>query len=298
MAFRGPGLTALSRHTTSTQAYSQLSSQLSTQQLHDLRSQLDIFATSLQTFAREHRKDILKDADFRGEFQRMCASIGIDPLAGRGEKVGGLKGMWNDWLGLGDYYYELGVQIVDVCVSTRDVNGGVMDMEELIRRVMRLRRGRVRPGQDEDSVAVSTMAVSEDDVVRAIKTLEPLGCGYEVVALATPGTAASSSKQSTPKLVKCLPGALSLDSTLLLSMLAIPSACSRDALSGYVYLTEEQLLPERTTEPRKPRWARQRARNALRRMCEEDGTLWVDHHDGEIRYYSLAVGQHQSLDSR
>ena len=29
------------------------------------------------------------------------------------------KGFWSELLGLGDFYYELGVQIVDVCMATR-----------------------------------------------------------------------------------------------------------------------------------------------------------------------------------
>ena len=37
----------------------------------------------------------------------MCASIGVDPLASG-------KGFWSEMLGVGDFYYELGVQIVEV----------------------------------------------------------------------------------------------------------------------------------------------------------------------------------------
>lgn len=277
-SLRGPGLTALSRHNISSQAYSNLSTQLSSQQLADLRSQLDTFASSLRSFASNHRKDILKDADFRGEFQRMCASIGVDPLgASAGQKVGGLKGMWNDLLGLGDYYYELGVQIVDVCISTRDLNGGIMDMDELIKRIQRLRHGSQR-------AEAEPADISHDDIVRAIKTLEPLGCGYEVVNLST------ASLTGRAKLVRSLPGALSLDSTLVLSILA-SSTCLRDPDSGYAYLTEDELaLPREKLEPIKARWTKQRARNVLQRMNEDEGTLWMDYHQGEIRYYTLAVG--------
>ncbi|CAO1623542.1 unnamed protein product [Parajaminaea phylloscopi] len=277
-SLRGPGLTALSRQTASSQAYSNLSTQLSSQQLTDLRSQLDTFASSLRTFASQHKKDILKDAEFRGEFQRMCASIGVDPLCSdAGQKVGGLKGMWNDLLGLGDYYYELGVQIVDVCVSTRDLNGGMMDMDELIWRVQKL-----RTGKQSSSTAVTT--ISHDDVIRAIKALKPLSCGYEVVALS------GSLSTKGAKLVRSLPGALSLDSTIVLSIFASPAA-ARDPSSGYAYVTEDLLmLAQQSPDFSKPSWTRQRARNALQRLCDEEGTLWLDYHDGEVRYYTLAVG--------
>ena len=48
-------------------------------------------------------------------------------------------GWWAELLGLGDWQYELGVQIVDICVSTRDINGGLIEMNELIRILLKLR---------------------------------------------------------------------------------------------------------------------------------------------------------------
>ncbi len=46
----------------------------------------------------------------------MCASIGVDPLASG-------KGFWSNMLEIGDFYYELAVQIVEVfkikCLVTR-----------------------------------------------------------------------------------------------------------------------------------------------------------------------------------
>ena len=44
-------------------------------------------------------------------YQDMCASIGVDPLASS-------KGFWSEMLGVGDFYYELGVQIVEVCMAS------------------------------------------------------------------------------------------------------------------------------------------------------------------------------------
>jgi len=93
----------------------------------------------------------------------MCAEIGVDPLAGprRG-------GWWTEVLGVvGDWQYELGVQIVDICVSTRERNGGMIEMSELLRLLTKLRGG--------------TEEVTEEDVVRSTKALKPLGAGYEVV---------------------------------------------------------------------------------------------------------------------
>ena len=38
-------------------------------------------------------------------------------------------------LGFGDFYYDLGVQIVEACLATRSLNGGLMEMKALERFV-------------------------------------------------------------------------------------------------------------------------------------------------------------------
>ena len=37
-------------------------------------------------------------------------------------------------LGVGDFYYELGVQAVEICIATRPQNGGIMTLSELQQR--------------------------------------------------------------------------------------------------------------------------------------------------------------------
>ena len=171
---RGPGLAALDRNLSSTSAYANLSADLTATQLAELRSQLSLFSSSLRTFSTQHRSEIRKNAEFRHAFQKMCYSIGVDPLSSA-SRSSGLSGLWSDMLGLGDWQYELGVQIIDVCVSTRSTNGGVIGMDDLIRRVTRLRTGGKATGKADK--------ITEDDVVRSIKMLAPLGCGYEVLTL-------------------------------------------------------------------------------------------------------------------
>ena len=69
----------------------------------------------------------------------MCASIGVDPLASS-------KGFWSEMLGVGDFYYELGVQIIEVCMVNAHKTGGLMELEDLTRRVTRSRmRRRLHP---------------------------------------------------------------------------------------------------------------------------------------------------------
>ena len=62
----------------------------------------------------------------------MCQKIGVDPLASK-------RGFWAQLLGVGDFYYELGVQIVEVCLRTRSSNGGLIDIDELKQKLIKLR---------------------------------------------------------------------------------------------------------------------------------------------------------------
>lgn len=237
---RGAGLAAFERHTASVQSYQTLSDSLSRETLTSLESQLTQFRAALSRFALEHRADIRKDPAFRTSFQQMCSAIGVDPLAGprRG-------GWWAEMMGMGDWQYELGVQIVDVCVGTRDRNGGMIEMSELIRLLSKLR------GVDTSSSA-GTGAITEDDVVRSIKTLEPLGAGYEVVEI------------GNRKLVRSVVKELDADQAKVLEIAG--------ATGGRVW---DQLISETTG------WTVERARAALENMLHRDGLCWIDEQDSE-----------------
>lgn len=91
----------------------------------------------------------------------MCSSIGIDPLASN-------KGFWSDLLGVGDFYYEIGVQILQIGVQTRSINGGIMSLQELLNRVQSC------PGR-------SKQRISRDDVKRAIEKIGVLGSGVKLI---------------------------------------------------------------------------------------------------------------------
>lgn len=55
------------------------------------------------------------------------------------------KGFWAEMLGVGDFYYELGVQIVEVCLATSHRNGGLIGLDELRTKVL---TSRGRKSQD------------------------------------------------------------------------------------------------------------------------------------------------------
>jgi len=80
------------------------------------------------------------------------------------------KGFWTELLGVGDFYYELAVQIVDVSLKTRQINGGLISLIELTQRLKQMRGS---TAQD----------ISTDDIERAVKKLKVLGKGFEILSV-------------------------------------------------------------------------------------------------------------------
>jgi ESCRT-II complex subunit VPS22 len=235
----GAGLAALHRQQESQKSFDALSNQLSTAQVENLHTQLDQFRAALTRFATHHRADIRGDPRFRRAFQQMCASIGVDPLAGprRG-------GWWEEALGLGDWQSELGVQIVDVCVSTRERNGGLIELADLVRTLSRLRGLEGGGG-----------AITEDDVIRSIQALKALGAGYEVLEF--------GDGLGGRKMVRSVPKELDADQMVVLAVAA--------EQRGKI---DEELLIRRNA------WTPERARGVLENMLLTDGTCWLDEQDG------------------
>ncbi|KAK9808648.1 hypothetical protein WJX72_001228 [[Myrmecia] bisecta] len=183
---RRPGIQGLQRGAQTRDHYKQLGEAVQQTKLEHMKAQMAVFKKSLEEFAIKHRNDVRQDPVFRAQFHTMCANVGVDPLASN-------KGMWAQLLGFGDFYYELGVQIVEACLATRAQNGGLMDLEALQRYVQRRRGSLAEP-------------VSEDDIIRAIDKLKKLGGGYAVFQVG---------KQ---RLVRSVPGELNTDKNTVLEL--------------------------------------------------------------------------------
>jgi len=124
---------------------------------------LRFFKTNLEEFAKKYKKEINGNPEFRKYFADMCTRIGVDPLASN-------KGFWSEMLGVGDFYYELAVQIVEVCLRTKSRNGGLIEVDEL-RGYLEKMRGR------------NSQPISNDDLERAAKKLKVLGSGFQLISV-------------------------------------------------------------------------------------------------------------------
>lgn len=182
---RRAGVGAIQRQKIQQDKFKVKGSEIQENQIEHMTLQMEKFREKLEEFAGKHKTEIKKNPEFRKQFQEMCASIGVDPLASG-------KGFWCEMLGVGDFYYELGVQIVELCVATSHRNGGVLSLEEVIRKLNHRRR----PDNQ----------VSGDDIVRAVKKLRILGSGMEVVAT------------GSSQFIYSIPGELSMDHTTVLQL--------------------------------------------------------------------------------
>jgi ESCRT-II complex subunit VPS22 len=122
---------------------------------------LSDFRTHLQEFAVKHRGRINSDPEFRRDFHQLCVTTGVDPLASS-------KGLFADVLGLGQFYFELGVGVVEICMKTRSRNGGVIPVHHVTAALNAGRKGQQH-------------AVADTDVVRAVEKLAVLGNGYRIL---------------------------------------------------------------------------------------------------------------------
>ena len=168
------------------------------------------------------------------------------------------KGFWSQVLGVGDFYYELAVQIVEVCVSTREQHGGIISADELLLRV-RKARGKSRSVQD----------ISLDDILRAIKKLRSLGDGFTVI---------QENQNQGRILIQCIPGELSMDHLAILNSLQNRSS-----------FTVQQLREQF-------QWSNDRIETAINFMIKE-GLVWVDTDGKHTEYYFPGLFIAQNLSS-
>lgn len=163
MRRRGVGIGAVRKKQEQAKQFSEVGEKIVEANLSHVSSQLELFRTNLQSFAVKYKSNIKKDPDFRRKFQAMCAKIGVDPLASK-------KGFWSELLDVGDFYYELAVQIIEVCIITRPKNGGLIGMSDLL-RLLEKKRG------------PAMQTVTDDDVKRAVKKLSVLGEGFQLIEM-------------------------------------------------------------------------------------------------------------------
>jgi len=152
---RGVGVGGIKARQKQRAAYESVGHKMEATEVEHVTKFLDQFKGTLEEFARKHKRRIRSEPAFREQFSRMCYEIGVDPLRSA-------KGFWADALGVGDFYYEVAVKVVEACAATRPENGGLITFEDLLDRL----------GDDQ---------ITKEDVTRAVAKLHALGDGFRVV---------------------------------------------------------------------------------------------------------------------
>ncbi|KAK4447056.1 EAP30/Vps36 family-domain-containing protein [Podospora aff. communis PSN243] len=243
---KGVGLAAFDRSRLTSAQYASHGSTLRSTNAQALETQLAVFRSLLQQFATTHAKDIRSNPTFRAQFARMCAAIGVDPLASSNTSSGGGSGnsVWAQLLGrsVNDFYFELAVRVVEVCGETRGENGGLIEVRKVREGLM---RGRMEGGGE----------ITEDDILRAVGTLKPLGSAYSIVRV------------GSKSYIRSVPKELNTDQSAVL-----------EAVQVLGYVSVSMLMVNL-------KWARARAQTALEDLVGE-GMLWVDKQSEEWEYWS------------
>nr|CAG4637197.1 EOG090X09XM [Ceriodaphnia reticulata]SVE73072.1 EOG090X09XM [Ceriodaphnia reticulata] len=236
-----PGIGAIQKQRVEQERFRGKATELQDNVFEQMTNQMEKFRSNLETFAAKHRNEIKKNPAFRKQFQEMCASIGVDPLASS-------KGFWSELLGVGDFYYEIAVQVIEVCLATSSRNGGLITLGELRQRLIKA-RGQAQHHQE----------ISNDDIMRAIKKLKVLGPGFSVVNL-------KGTQDSSDILIRSIPGELNADHTEVLKIAENQSFTSVKTLKSTL------------------KWDDVRCQQILNELLR-DGVAWVDERSTEKTYW-------------
>ncbi|KAI5842855.1 EAP30/Vps36 family-domain-containing protein [Tricharina praecox] len=242
---KGVGLGALSRNSKHSQLYASHGERLQRSHADKLSTQLSVFQAALIEFSRTHAKDIRSNPLFRAEFARMCTAIGVDPLASSSNKKGG--SFWAETLGtsVNDFYFELAVRVVEVCRRSRDENGGLIAVAEVRDRIEKL----------DERIGGGASGVSEDDILRAVESLKPLGSGFTVIEL------------GRRQMIRSVPKELNTDQSTVM-----------EAIQVLGFVTHSMLRDNLS-------WDRARVQTVIDDLLS-DSLVWVDSQAEEKEYWA------------
>jgi len=143
------------------------------------------------------------------------------------------------------------VRVVEVCRETRSENGGMIAVAELQKRIAKGRTGLVGAGMD----------VTEDDVLRARDSLEPLGGMFQVMTL------------GGSKFIRSVPKELNQDQSTVLEVIQVLGHVTVSMLRANLG------------------WDRARALAVIDDLVA-DSLVWVDTQGEETEFWSPA-GMHE-----
>ena len=95
----------------------------------------------------------------------MCSEIGVDPLSST-QKTGTWAKLFDN--NVNDFYYELAIQITNICIALRPKNGGFLEESECHRLLNKLRGDKAQH-------------VDIEDISKALHSLDQLSCDFKIM---------------------------------------------------------------------------------------------------------------------
>lgn len=184
---RNVGIGAINKKALAQTKFNETGNKIEQNQIEQMTKQMELFRENLEQFSIKYKNEIKSNSSFRKQFQDMCANIGVDPLASS-------KGFWSDVLGIGDFYYELAIQIIEICNANQERTGGLIYLDLVLNKLNKLRNKKLQQ-------------VTLDDCLRALKKLNILGNGFTLIQM-----------KNNRLMIQSIPDELSTDHTQILQL--------------------------------------------------------------------------------
>lgn len=148
---------------------------------------------------------------------------------------------------MGDFYFELSIQIVEICLALAESTGGMLEISELKEHLARSRRQKKQQQE-----------ITTEDVLLATRKLKIFGNSFQVHSLG-----------KNRYIIQSIPGELSLQETKALTVAANQEKGA---------ITKSLLMKELG-------WNEMRTQQAIDKLISE-GLVWIDGQaENEASYY-------------
>ena len=179
-----------------TDAQRQFTSRVFQRQSQEYTEQLRLFQDKLVEFSKSHNDELRSNPEVRSKFLQMCATIGIDPLE--------LFDKDRHLFTVNDFYYEICVKLIQICRDTRDINGGIISLNDL------------------QNLYFKNTRVTSEDIEKVVEMLSALEGGFEIITL----------RNGQMKFLRSVPNELTSDQTKILEICSILGYASISLLTA------------------------------------------------------------------
>ena len=162
---------------------------------------------------------------------------------------------------MGEFYYELGVKVAEVCIASRSRNGGIISVSEV--RTILLSRGTKFKFLSADNTSAKGAAYTEHDIITSIQKLSHLGSGFRTITVG--------------KNIIIVSVPMELDNNHLQVMNIAQEEHSNDASDCYGRVTKVQIKNA-------TKWENERIQRSIELLLRQ-GMAWLDVHDGVDSYW-------------